>query len=138
MEPLILKDGNVFPDKEVLRCALKGDFSLFEAFSDLLSELGVTPEWNFYRDGGAWLCKMLLKKKNLGWIAVFDGYFSITFYFLERHLEAIAALDISEQIKEDFCRMKPHGKLLPMRIIAADSMAIKDIATVIQLKKGLK
>ena len=138
MEQLILKDGTVFPDMEVLKCALKGSFTIYEEFLVMLTESGITPEWNFYKDGGSWLCKMLLKKKNLGWIAVFDGYFSITFYFLERHLEAIAELEISEQIKEDFCRMKPVGKLLPMRIIAADSMAIKDIATVIQLKKGLK
>ena len=138
MEQLILKDVNVFPEKEVLKCALKDSFSIFEEFTGVLSELGITPEWNYYRDGGAWLCKMLLKKKNLGWIAVYAGYFSITCYFLERHVEAIAALNISEQIKENFCLAKPVGKLLPMRIIATDSLAIKNIATVIQLKKGLK
>ena len=138
MEVLILKDGNVFPDKEGLKSALKDDFSKFEEFSGLLSELGITPEWNYYKDGGAWLGKMLLKKKNMGWIAVFDGYFSITFYFLERHLEAISELNISEQIKENFCRAKPHGKLLPMQIRVEDSETIKDIVTVIQLKKGLK
>ena len=138
MEQLILKDGTVFPDMEVLKCALKDSFPIYEEFLGVLTELGITPEWNYYKDGGSWLCKMLLKKKNMGWIAVFDGYFSVTFYFLERHLEAIAELEISEQIKEDFCKAKAHGKLLPMRIIAADSLAIKDIAIVIQLKKGLK
>jgi len=138
MEQLILKDGAVFPDMKVLKHALKDSYPIYEEFSGMLTELGITPEWNYYRDGGSWLCKMLLKKKNLGWIAVFDGYFSITFYFLERHLEAIAELNISEQIKEDFCRMKPVGKLLPMRIIAADILSVKDIITVIQLKKILK
>jgi hypothetical protein len=117
---------------------LKDGFPVYDEFLGVLTELGIAPEWNFYKDGGSWLCKMLLKKKNMGWIAVFDGYFSITFYFLERHLEAIAELEISEQIKEDFCKAKAVGKLLPMRIIAVDNRAIKDIATVIQLKKILK
>ena len=138
MEKLILIDKNVFPDKEVLKCVLKDSFSRYEEFTDLLSESNITPEWNYYKDGGAWLCKMLLKKKNMGWIAVFDGYFSVTFYFLERHLDAIAALEISEQIKADFSQAKPVGKLIPMRVIVADSLTIKDIATVINLKKGLK
>ena len=138
MEQLILKDGNVFPDKEVLKFALKESYNLFEEFSDLLTESGITLEWNYYRDGGAWLCKMPLKKKNLGWIAVFDGFFSVTFYFLERHLEAITELCISEQIKEAFCCAKPIGKLIPMTIRVTDSLSIKDIVAVIQLKKGLK
>jgi len=138
MEQLILKDGNVFPDKKVLKCVLKEDFSIYEEFMNSLSELVITPEWNYYKDGGAWLCKMLLKKKNMGWIAVFDGYFSVTFYFLERHLEAISELDISNQIKEDFCMAKPVGKLIPMRIRITDSLSVKDIITVIQFKKGLK
>ena len=138
MEQLILKDGNIFPDKEVLKCALKDDYPKFEEFTRMLSDLGIIPEWNYYKDGGAWLCKMLLKKKNLGWIAMFDGYFSVTFYFMERHLEAIAELDIAAQIKEDFCNAKPVGKLIPMRIQIADSLSIKDIATLIQFKKSLK
>ena len=138
MEQLVLKDANVLPDSNVLKSVLKDDFSKFEEFSGLLSDLGITPEWNYYKDGGAWLCKMLVKKKNMGWIAVFDGYFSVTFYFTEKHLEAIAGLQISEQIKEDFSTVKSIGKLLPMRIIAADSSSIKDIATVIQFKKSLK
>ena len=138
MEQLILKDRNVFPDKEVLKCALKDSYNLFEEFSGLLTKLGVTPEWNYYKDGGAWLCKMLFKKKNLGWIAVRDGFFNVTFYFLERHMEAIAKLDVSEKIKEDFCCAKPIGKLIPMIILVTDSFSIKDIEAAIQLKKGLK
>ena len=138
MEQLILKDGTVFPDSEVLKSAMKGSFQIYEEFLVMLTESGITPEWNYYKDGGAWLCKMLLKKKNMGWIAVFDGYFSTTFYFLERHLEAIAELDIAERIKEDFCCAKPVGKLIPMRIRVTDNLSIKDVSTVIQFKKGLK
>ena len=138
MKQLILRDASVFPDEEVLKSALKDSFPIFEEFSGSLSELEIIPEWNFYKDGGAWLCKMLLKKKNMGWIAVFDGKFSITFYFTEKHLEAIAKLDISEQIKENFCLAKPIGKLLPMQIQVSDKSVIKDVITVLKFKKSLK
>jgi len=49
MEQLILKDGTVFPDMEVLKCALKDSFSIYEEFLGVLTELGITPEWNFIR-----------------------------------------------------------------------------------------
>ena len=138
MNTLILRDGNVFPDEGVLKGALKDSYSIFEEFSGFLLELGISPEWNFYKDGGAWLCKMLFKKKNMGWIAVRDGVFNVTFYFLERHFEAIAELEISEKIKEDFCLAKPVGKLFPMIINVTEKSIIKDVITVIQFKKGLK
>jgi hypothetical protein len=53
-------------------------------------------------------------------------------------LEGIAALDIAEQIKEDFCRTKPVGKLLPMLLNINKHEQLADLLKVIDYKKKAK
>jgi hypothetical protein len=69
---------------------------------------------------------------------VWNGFFKTTFFFLERHLAGIAELDISEQIKEDFCRMKPVGKLLPMLISINNQEQLADLLKIVKFKKEAK
>ncbi len=138
METMVLKDKNVFPDEGVLKAALRESYPAFEELSGALSELELKPEWNYYNDGKAWLCKILFKKKNLGWLSVWDGSFHTTFYFTEKHLASIADLDIAESIKEDFCRAKPVGKLIPMIIDVRRKEQLRDVLTLVRFKKGLK
>ena len=60
------------------------------------------------------------------------------FFFMERHLSAIADLNISDYIKEDFYEMKPVGKLLPMSIVVGDKEKLEDVLTVLRFKRSLK
>jgi len=138
MDAILLKDQTVFPEKEILQAALKESFAAYEELCTLFSDLGIIPEWNYYKDGYVWLCKMMFKKKNMGWLAVYDAAFAITFYFTAKHLEAIAALNISEQIKIDFAQAKSIGKLLPMTIRICGKILPKDIATLLRFKKEWK
>lgn len=138
MEPLILKDKNIFPTKEVLADVLKASFPAYEAFNASAETAGLTLEWNYYNDGKAWLCKILSKKKNLGWLIVYPNFFRINAYFAERHLERIAEMDIAESIKEEFYQQKPSGKLIQMSINITDKDQVKDALTMILFKKGLK
>lgn len=57
---------------------------------------------------------------------------------MERHLTAIADLNISDCIKEDFYEMKPVGKLLPMSIAVGDKEKLEDVLTVLRFKRSLK
>ena len=102
METLALRDGDILPTQEVLETALGSSYPAFEELNALLIAMEIRPEWNYYRDGKAWLCKMMFKKKNMGWLHVYDGFFRVSFFFMERHLSAIADLNISDHIKEDF------------------------------------
>lgn len=138
MSPIILKDQTVFPDFDVLKKAMRTAFALYEQLLAGLAELEVTPEWNYYKDGKVWLAKMLHKKKNLGWVAVYDGSFSVTFYVTEKYVEAIAALDLTPQIKEDFFRAKPAGKLIPIIFYVTDPSALNDALTLVRFKKEAK
>lgn len=98
----------------------------------------MTIEWRYYNDGKAWLCKVTYKKKTVLWLSAWEGFFRTAFYFTEKHLEGIAALDISETIKEDFCKAKPIGRLIPMIIDVNDKKQLNDLLTIVRFKKNLK
>lgn len=81
----VLTDPAVAPDEVRIRAAL-GD--AFEAWQNLESALTGPPfrlalSWNYFRDGG-WLRKALRGTKNLAWLAVWNEYATITFYFAAR------------------------------------------------------
>ena len=52
-------------------------------------------EWRYYNDGKAWLCKVVNKKKTVFWLSIWEHYFKTSFYFTEKHLESIDALNIA-------------------------------------------
>ena len=72
------------------------------------------------------------------WLSVWNGLFKISFYFTEKHMEGIAALDIAENIKEDFCKAKPIGRLLPMLFNINHKKQLPDVLTVAAFRKNLK
>jgi hypothetical protein len=140
METQLLRIQEIYPSKEVLQEALGKVYDVLEAFETRItqSDIALTLDWNYYNDGKSWLCKVCHKKKTVCWLSVWDGCFKTTFFFLERHLEGIAALDISEQIKEDFCRAKPIGKLIPLLIHINRPEQLADVLKVIEFKKSAK
>ena len=140
MELQLLREQEIFPSKEVLQDVLGEIYDVWTEMETRVtqSELSLTLDWNYYRDGKSWLCKVCHKKKTVFWLSVWKGCFKTTFFFLERHLKDIAELDISEQIKEEFCRMKPVGKLLPMVINIDKQEQLVDLLKIVKFKKGAK
>lgn len=139
METQRLKQQEVFPSKEVLQNTLGSIYPVYESLMNNITNLpyGLAHEWNYYKDAKSWLCKVFHKKKTIFWLSVWEGYFQISVYFTEKHLENIAALDIDKQIKEDFYRMKPVGKLLPMIFRMDRKEQLPDLLKVIELKKEI-
>ena len=140
MEVQLLREKEIFPSKEVLKSVLGQVYDVWEELETQVTqgEFGLTLEWNYYNDGKSWLCKVCHKKKTVFWLSVWEGCFKTTFFFLERHLEGIAELDISEQIKEDFYEMKPIGKLLPMVISIDQQEQLADLLKIVKFKKEVK
>ena len=137
MEVQLLREQEIFPSEEVLKTTLGQVYGAWAALETQVTqgEFSLTLEWNYYRDGKSWLCKVCHKKKTVFWLSVWEGFFKTAFYFTEKHLEGIAKLDISEQIKEDFCRMKPIGKLLPMIINIDRREQLTDLLKIVRFKK---
>ena len=66
METLALRDGDILPTQEVLETALGSSYPAFEELNALLIAMEIRPEWNYYRDGKAWLCKNFYEMKPVG------------------------------------------------------------------------
>jgi hypothetical protein len=136
MESIVLKDPEVYPDKAVLQKALSGSYQAYEEFLRLIEgkEYGLVPEWRYYNDGKAWLCKVVHKKKTIFWLSVWDRYFKAGFYFTEKSGASISSLDIDPNIIKSFVNAKPIGKLIPLAFIIRESDQLKDLLKVVTYK----
>lgn len=81
METQLLRDQHIFPSTEVLKNALKESYGVYEELIQTITntQYGLTIEWNYYKDGKAWLCKVQYKKKTIFWLSVWDQFFKKEF-----------------------------------------------------------
>jgi hypothetical protein len=123
-----------------LENALEKTYEVYEELMDAITgkEYELTPQWHYYNDGKAWLCKVQYKKKTVFWLSVWDKYFKMGFYFTEKSCKGIFELDIDENIKKEFKKHKPVGKLLPLVLNITKKAQLKDALTIIEYKKSLK
>jgi hypothetical protein len=140
METMLLKEKEAYPTNEVVEIALGKSYKAFEKLMKTITaaEFNFDPQWNYYNDGKAWLCKVVYKKKTIFWLSVWDGYFKTGFYFTEKNCSGIDALDIDVAIIKDFKSRKPIGKLLPLAITIENEKQIDDVLKVAAYKKELK
>ena len=140
MEKPLLNNPEIFPDNEVIKDTLKQSYKAFEMLMSTIAkpDYALIPEWRYYKDGKAWLCKVCVKKKTIFWLSVWDGHFKIGFYFTERFVSGILNLDIAQSIKDDFSSIMPIGKLKPLAISVFREDQIKDVLTVAEFKKNSK
>lgn len=140
MEIPLLNDKDIPVTDEVLKETLG---EAYQAYSKMLEsitgdEFGLVPEWRYYNDGKAWLCKVVLKKKTVFWLSVWDGYFKAVFYLVERNLAGIYDLDIDESIKEELRQAKSFGTLFPVIMRITKPEQVKDLLILAKYKMGLK
>lgn len=137
---MLLRDSNIFPSDDVLKEVLGEVYDVLASFIETISgkEYGLVLEWRYYNDGKAWLGKVQHKQKTVLWLSVWEGCFKTSFYFTEKHLTGIAALDISETIKEEFYKASPVGRLIPMILDINDRAQLDDLLRIVRFKKSLK
>lgn len=140
MEIIALKDPMVYPADEVLKKTLGESY---EAWNELMAYVadqanGLTPLWNFYRDGNAWLCKVQHKKKTVFWLSVWERHFKMTFYVAEKHADAVKNLDIAENIRSEFKSGKSFGRLKAIVLQVTDREQLPDAFKIIDFKKTIK
>jgi Protein of unknown function (DUF3788) len=140
MESPLLNDPAVPPSPEVLQNALGASYTVYEkTLAAITGEpYRLVPEWRYYNDGKAWLCKMVFKKKTIFWLSVWDGFFKAGFYFVERHCQGIHELEIDDHIRQELKKAKPFGTLYPITLSMRKPDHIDDLLRIIDYKKGLK
>jgi hypothetical protein len=137
MEVQLLREQAIFPSKEVLKNVLGKVYEVLEALETQLSqeEFAMTFDWHYYKDSKGWLCKVSHKKKTIFWLSIWDGFFKTSFFFLGRHLEGIAALNIDEN---SFTIEKEWGKMIPLIFKISNQKQFPDLLKIIKFKKASK
>jgi hypothetical protein len=140
METMIFKDPEIFPTNKLVEDVLGDSYQAYVELIDAVTgpDLGLVPEWRYYNDGKAWLCKVCYKKKTIFWLSVWDKYFKTAFYFTDRNSKDISELEIDIKIKEAFSNAPHYGKLVPLVFNMQNSGQIEDMIKVVRYKKSLK
>jgi hypothetical protein len=138
-EILLLREKEIEPTDKVLENALGKELFIIyqEIIRIFINEFSLEPQWQFYKDGKAWLCKVVYKKKTILWLSIWENYIKTGFYFTEKTGIGVLELDIDSKIKEVFEMAKPVGKLIPLIIDIDQQNQIKDLKEVVRYKKGL-
>jgi hypothetical protein len=136
MEKPLLNDPEIYPSDDVLKSLFGPVFGVFEGLRAKLARDNISFEWHYYRDAGpAWLCKVVNKKKTVFWLSVWDGFFKASFYFLERHLDGLAALNLDD----NNCKLLSEwGKMLPLIFDVRNEKPIPDLLKKVEFKKKSK
>ncbi len=133
-----LRDPDILPIAEVLEKVLGNKYPVFSEFMNTAEseEFKLKPEWRYYKDGKAWLCKITFRKKTVVWLSVWIDCFKLSFYFTEKSGGGIAGLKINDSIKKDYLNHKPIGKLKPLVIEIRMKSQLSDINTLLKYKIG--
>lgn len=135
MNELALTNKDQYPDLEILEAVLQESFPLYQRTVQALSADNILVTWNYYNDGKAWMGKLLWKKKNLGWLHIYNGLFKVTIYFTEKYRADIETLDINPHRKSSFLQSSTVGKLLPMTFQVEQEKDLSDLLCVIGYKR---
>lgn len=133
-----LTDEFVYPDESILRTVLGRSYRAFIALLEVFVRHGLVHEWRYYRDGKAWFCKVRNGKKTIVWLSARKGYMKATIYILERRMDEVYALRISENTKDRFRETKNAGHSKPCIFEIRNQKILRDMDAVIRFKIRMK
>ena len=138
MKPL-LKDQAEFPTVENLAKHLSAEnLSLYQQLLVELHENSYMEDWNYYKDGNNWLSKILFKKKNLGWISIWETGVKVTVFFSERVWQQLVANELFAKLEDNEASIQKNGKLNTVLIPIQDQASLQTAVELVNFKKKLK
>ena len=137
MEQKLLDDPGLEISDQTLAQHCAAYYPALKQLLDTVSsdDWGYTPEWRYYKDGQAWLCKIARKKKTVVWLSAWQHAFRLGFYFTEKTGAGIETLDIPGEWKEFYATAKPIGRLKPLVVDIADPAQLEGAYTVMRYKE---
>jgi len=137
-ENLQLREPEVTPTRELLEQILGDSYAAYETFQDALPGLEMEQEWQWYTPYKAWFAKGqhfwvtprgTRKEKNLYWLYIYDGYFSVAVWFKEKNRTEVLRADISEKTKKLIRDAQTMGKL-PTFPVVFDITTVEPLADI--------
>ena len=147
---LRLREANVTPTSEVMRKVLGSSYDAYAAFQRELAGLELEQVWQYYMGcTKSWMARGQYKwttprgtnkEKTIYWLSVWDGYFKVTVWFLEKNRFEILKADVSEKTKQVIRGAKTLGKMntFPVEFDVTDAKPLADICELIKYKKRLE
>lgn len=139
-EVFIFTDPVVQPDREKMIPVLGERIRLWDELMTHIDSAYVNPEkvWRYYKDGGQWLFRMLLKKKTVFWSVIVDNAFRVTFYFGGKSEPLVMGSDIPQALKDEFRTGKSYGAIKALSIKVMEQNDLDVVYRLILLKTSIK
>jgi len=140
MERPILKDESIYPSTDVLNEVLGRGYPAYEELMDTITreEIGLIPEWRYYNDGKAWLCKIVHKKKTIIWLSIWADHFKVAFYFNKKTAPGVYDLEIPQELKDQFAETEKGKNFKPFMIEVREEIDLEVVLRLIEYKKKAK
>ena len=146
---LQLREPDVMPTNTILEQILGDSYAAYEIFQDALPSFEMEQEWQWYTPYKAWFAKGqhwwitprgTRKEKNLYWLYVFEGYFSVAVWFKDKNRQELLNADVSEKTKELIRDAKTMGKLptFPVILDVTTAEPLADIYVLLNCKKRME
>ncbi|WP_234571803.1 DUF3788 family protein [Rhodohalobacter sp. 614A] len=129
-------EKNITPDEVQIREKLKQAYTpLLELRETVKKIAGETvEEWKFYGPKNGWILKTFLKKRNLFFIIIYDGFFRASFVFGEKTVSKILESDISENLKKELSKARKYAEGRGVSMIVKDNSFIVDFQKLLKFK----
>jgi len=148
-EKLRLRDPEAMPTSEVLEQTLGDSYAAYETFQDALPSLEMEQEWQWYTPYKAWFAKGqhfwttargTRKEKNLYWLYIYEGYFSVAVWFKEKNRAEVLMADVSEKTRQLIRDAETMGKLptFPVVLDITTAEQLADIYALLDCKKRIE
>jgi hypothetical protein len=127
------------PNERAVLAALGRAASAFEKlFEQLQAEHpDMSRTYRYYADAKGWLLKVTRRSQTVFWLNMGAGRFRVTFYFPERLTAVLRASELSEERKSQL-RKPATGKLRSVSITFGPQRGLRDVMTLVALKRTLK
>lgn len=129
-----LTDESTYPDEVVLRAVLEESYDSYCALLDLCARNGLRPEWRYYHDGKAWLCKVQHKSRTIVWMSAWRGYMQATIYVPERQIDQVYELPLAPDTKNRIKATRNVGTSKPCIFEIRDAGILEDLDMLVKFK----
>jgi hypothetical protein len=145
-----LRDANIAQTNELLAEILGESYAAYESFQNALKAIELEQEWQWFSQHKVWAGRGwhrwvtprgAQKEKTLYWLYVYDGYFSVTVWFLDKNRLELLKADVSEQTKKmikESSNFADKFKTFPVTIDILDTASLAEVYTLIDWKKKLE
>ena len=136
MEEKISWEKDHEPQESDIKNALKSTYTYLQEIREYIKEnIGETrEEWKYYGKKHGWELKTFLKKRNLFFIGIYDGYFRVTFVFGKKAVEAVQDSDVSDKLKKELAEARKYGEGRGLAVVVKNDSHLEDIKKLINIK----